>query len=202
MKKFFNHLRIYIFRGLWAIIPIFLCVMAINLLYVLIDKKVMALIDKFVNIRQIPGLGLLLVLVCLYLIGMVVSNVIGRRFFSFIENLSRKIPIIKVIYQVGRQVSDSLSDEEGKQAFKKVVLVDCYNNGIWTLAFVAGPIRNEQTGETLLRVFVPTAPNPTSGFVFITKEAQTIDPGWTVEEGVKMVVSGSVISPHEIKKIT
>jgi len=200
MKKLFQHLRVYIFRGLLAMIPILLCVAAVRLLYVLVDKKVVALIDKFVEVRQIPGLGILLVLVCLYLIGIIVSNMVGRRFFNFIEDVSRRIPIIKAIYQVGRQVSDSFSDEEGKQTFKKVLLVDCNHNGVWTVAFVAGSIQNEQTHESLLRVFVPTVPNPTSGFIFLVKESQTIDPGWSVEEGIKMVVSGSIISPKEIKK--
>lgn len=201
MKIFIQHLRSYIIRGLLAIIPIFLCFLAIQLLYVLIDKRVMAFLDKFIEVRQIPGLGILLVLVCLYFIGMIVSNVVGRQAFHFIERVSRRIPIIKAVYQVGKQLSESLSATGETVAFKKVLLVDCNRNGMWTVALVAGSIQDQRTGEALLRVFVPTVPNPTSGFIFIVKENQTIDPGWTVEEGIKMIVSGSIISPREIKKV-
>jgi uncharacterized membrane protein len=200
MKIFMQHLRSYILRGLFAIIPIFLSYLAIKLLYVLIDKRVMAFLDKFIEVRQIPGLGILLVLVCLYFIGMIVSNVIGRQVFHFIERISQQIPIIKAVYQVGKQLSEGLSATGGKDAFKKVLLVDCNGNGIWTVGFVAGSILDQRTGGNLLRVFIPTAPNPTTGFVFVVKEEQTLDPNWTVEEGLKMVVSGAIISPREIRK--
>ena len=202
MKKFFKHLRVYIFRGILATIPIFLSFLAIQLLYVLIDKKVVAFLGKFIEVRHIPGLGILLVLIVLYFIGMIVSNIAGRSIFHFIEHISRSIPIIKDIYRIGKQLSESLSDAEQKKTFQKALLVDWSGRGMWAVAFVAGRIVDEQTGEDLLRVFIPIVPNPTTGFIFIAKESQTIDPGWTIEEAVKMVVSAAVISPAEIKKKT
>ncbi len=201
MKDFLAHARSYIFRGLLAIIPILLSIFAIQLLYVLIDKKVMTFIDRFIDIRHIPGLGILLVLVCLYFIGLVVSNVVGRQIFKLIERLSERIPFIKAIYSVGRQISDSLSANEGdKKAFQRAVLIDCHNQGIWTVAFVTGTVKDQKTGEELLKVFVPTVPNPATGFIFLTTAAATIDPGWTVEEAIKMIVSAGIISPTEIKR--
>jgi len=201
MKKFINHLRIYVFRGLLAIVPIFLSVLAIQLLYVLIDKRVMVFLNNFIEVRKIPGMGILLALACLYFIGLIVSNVVGRSIFNIIDRISQRIPIIKAIYQVGKQLSESLSGGSDKQAFKKVLLVDWNNNGLWGVALVAGRIIDQRTGENMLRVFVPYVPNPTSGFIFVVKESQTIDPGWTVEEAIKMVVSGAVISPKEIKAV-
>jgi uncharacterized membrane protein len=200
MKTLFKHIRIYIFRGLLAIIPIFLSVVAIQLLYVLIDKRVMVFLNKFIEVRKIPGLGILLLLICLYLIGLIVSNVVGRRFLHFVDRISQRIPIIKFIYQVGKQFSEGLSSVEDKQAFKKILLVSWNNNGVWAVAFVAGRIIDQGTGESMFRVFVPNVPSPTTGFIFVVKESQTIDPGWTVEEAIKMVVSGAIISPKEIKK--
>ena len=200
MKTFFKHIRIYIFRGLLAIIPIFLSVIAIQLLYVLIDKRVMIFLNKFIEVRKIPGLGILLVLICLYLIGLIVSNVIGRRALHLVDRISQRIPIIKAIYQVGKQLSEGLSGAEDKQAFKKVLLVNWNNNGVWAVAFVAGRIIDQGTGESMFRVFVPHVPSPTTGFIFVVKESQTIDPGWTAEEAIKMVVSGAIIAPKEIKK--
>jgi len=200
MKTIFKHIRIYIFRGLLAIIPIFLSVVAVQLLYVLIDKRVMVFLNKFIEVRKIPGLGILLLLICLYLIGLIFSNVVGRRFLHLVDRISQRIPIIKFIYQVGKQFSEGLSSAEDKQVFKKVLLVNWNNNGVWAVAFVAGRIIDQRTGESMFRVFVPHVPSPTTGFIFVVKESQTIDPGWTAEEAVKMIVSGAIISPQEIKK--
>jgi uncharacterized membrane protein len=200
MRNFFQHIRMYMFRGLLAMIPIFLSYAAIKLLYVLIDKRAMAFLDQFIAVRHIPGLGILLVLVCLYLIGLVVSNIVGRQIFQFIDQIGRKIPIIKAVYQVGKQLSESLSNVDDKQAFKRVVLVNWNGNGVWAVAFVAGQITDERTGEILLRVFMPHVPNPATGFIFVVKESQTVNPGWTIEEALKMVVSGAIISPKEIRR--
>ena len=166
MKNFITCIRKYIFRGLIAIIPIALCTLAIQLLYVLIDKKIMEFLGKFFEIRHIPGSGILLVLISLFLIGLLVSNIIGRQFLKFIEGISQRIPLIKVIYGVGKQLSQSLSvaDEE-KQAFKKAVLVKIDNSGLMVPAFVMGSMINRKTDEEFLFVLVPTAPTPASGIL-------------------------------------
>ncbi|MFA5275344.1 MAG: DUF502 domain-containing protein [Candidatus Omnitrophota bacterium] len=198
MKTFFKHIRIYVLRGILAIIPIFLSILAIRLLYVLIDKRVMALLDKLFKVRQIPGLGILLVLISLYLIGLIVSNVAGKAFFHFLEKVSQRIPIINIIYKAGKQFSTGFSGADGKQAFKKVLLVNW--GGLWTVAFVVGTIIDQQSGESMLRVFVPNTPTPVGGFIFVVKESETIDPGWSVEDAVKIFVSTFVITPAEINK--
>ena len=200
MKQFFSHARSYIFRGLLAIIPLLLSVIAIRLLYELIDKRVVAFLDQFIHVRQIPGLGILLILICLYFIGLVVSNVVGKQIFHFIGNITERIPVIKAIYQVGKQLSEGLSVTEDKQAFKKALLLNCSTGGVWTLVFVTGTVKDEATGEELLKVFIPAVPNPTTGFIFLVKASQTMDPGWTVEEAVKTIVSAGIISPPSLKK--
>jgi len=199
MKIFVKHIRIYILRGLLAMIPIFLCILALQLLYFLIDKRVMGFFNRFIEVRKVPGLGILLMLLCLYFIGLIVSNVIGKRLFHYIERISQRIPLINAIYQLGKQLSESFSGEKGKEVFKKVVLVDWNNNGTWALGFVTGRIIDQAGGEPMLRVFVPNVPSPTTGFIFVVRESAAIDPGWTVEEALKMVISGSVIAPKEIK---
>ncbi len=201
MKNFLKHARTYIFSGLLAIIPILLSVFALQLLYVLIDRRVMSFIGRFIDIRHIPGLGILLVLVCLYFIGLIVSNVVGRQFFKLIENISERIPFIKAIYGVGRQLSESLSVTGDKKAFQRAILVDYNNTGIWAVAFITGTVKDARTGEELYKVFVPAVPHLTAGFMFLVKPSLTMDPGWTVEEALKMVVSAGIISPPEIKKI-
>ena len=193
MKKFILHARIYIFRGLLAIIPLLLCFFALQLLYILIDKRVMGFIDDFIKVRHIPGLGILLVLVSLYFIGLTVSNIIGREFFKFLENVSERIPFIKTIYSVGKQLSHGLSTAD-KQAFKKAVLVKLHD-GLMVPAFVMSAFKSSKTEEEFLFVLVPTAPTPASGFVCVVKASQVVDPGWTVEECLKAIVSVGIVTP-------
>jgi uncharacterized membrane protein len=198
-KPFLAHTRTYIFRGLLAIIPLALSVFAVLFLYNFIDKKVMDFIDRFIQVRQIPGLGILLLVFLLYLIGLIVSNVVGRQFFMLIERISVHIPIVKVIYQVGKQVSDSFSIS-GKKAFKKALLLDLVGNGNYIVCYVIGIIKDKTSGEEFLNVFIPTTPTPTAGFNVLVKESQTIDPGWSVEEAFKMALSAGLVSPSSFER--
>lgn len=198
MKKFFKHARSYVFRGFLAIIPLFLCVLAVRLLYTLIDKKVIGFLNNFFEVRQIPGLGIILVLVTLYLIGLIISNIAGRQILHFIDNVSQKIPFLGAIYSVGKQLSHGLSVTD-KKAFQKAVLVDVSNANIWLPAFVTGEILNQQTQEKMIVVLIPTAPSPATGFVAVVKPSQIMDPGWSVEDCLKTIVSVGIIAPKDIK---
>lgn len=197
MKKTFKHLKRYVLRGTLTIIPLALSAFVIRLIYVGVDKRVMGMIDHFIGF-SIPGLGILMVLLILYLIGIITSNLAGKQFFSWLERVSKKIPLINTTYQVGKQLSDTLSLPE-KLVFRKVVLVDFLKPGIWTIGFVTGTIIDRKNNnEKLLKVFVPTPPNPTSGTMVVVKESQTRDPGWTIEEAMRAVISGGIIGPTEI----
>jgi len=200
MKNFFKHARSYIFRGFLAIIPLFLCVLAVQLLYTLIDKKVIGFLNNFFEVRQIPGLGIILVLVTLYLIGLIISNIAGRQILHFIDGVSQKIPFIGAIYSVGKQLSHGLSVTEGdKKAFQKAVLVDVSNTNIWVPAFVTGEVFNQKTQEKMIVVLIPTAPTPATGFVAAVKPSQIMDSGWSVEDCLKTIVSVGIIAPKNIK---
>ncbi|MBF0522802.1 MAG: DUF502 domain-containing protein [Candidatus Omnitrophica bacterium] len=195
-KDWWIHCKTYIFRGILAAIPLGLSFFVIWFFYVMVDRKVVNLIHKVIGFR-IPGLGILLVLFSLYIIGYLASNVIGRRFFSLLENISNRIPIIKTTYQVGKQLSSTLSLPEG-QVFKRVVLVDYFKPDVWVIGFVTGSLEEKTTKEKFLKVFVPHVPSPTSGFLVIVKESQVRDSAWTVEEGIRMVISGGLIGPETI----
>ncbi len=199
-KNVFVHLRIYILRGLLAIIPILLTTIAITLLYKLIDKRVMSFLDQYIEIHQIPGMGIVLVLLSLYLIGLIVSNVIGRQVLHFIGRVSEKIPFIKFIYQIGKELSESFSAASDKQAFQKVLLVRNLVHDGWMVGFLTGKVKDNATGEDLLRILIPATHNPLLGYIIIVKLDQTRDPGWTVEETIKAMVSVGIIFPMEIKK--
>lgn len=197
MKGLVGHLRVYIIRGVLAVIPIGLSIIAIRLIYLVIDKRIIEALDKVIGYR-IPGLGVVLVLIVLYLLGLITSNVLGRRFLGILENVSSRIPIIKIVYQVGKQISTTLSLPE-KQVFKKAVLVDFFKPGQRAIGFVTGTLVDQKTREPLLKIFIPTVPNPTSGFLVIMKESETVDPGWSVDEAMKTVISGGIIGPDVIQ---
>ena len=198
MKNLLKHVRTYFFRGLLAIIPIASSLIAIQFLYVAIDKRIMVLVARLTGIR-IPGLGILLLVFALYILGLVASNVVGKEIFHFLDRISSRIPLIRTTYQVGKQLSSVLSLPE-QNVFKRVVLVDYLKPGIWTVGFVTGTIQDETINQTLLKVFVPTPPNPTSGTMVLVKESETRDPGWTIDEALKTVISGGIIGPSVIKK--
>src|SRR3989338_4184505 len=198
MKSFATHAKMYIARGLLACIPLGLSYLTLKFIYIFIDQRVMNLLDQFIGYR-IPGLGILVFLVFLYFIGAIVSNVIGRKLWGLLDFVFDKIPILKTAYQIGKQLSSTFSLSE-KQVFKKVVLVDAFRPGVKMIGFVTGTIENIHTKEKFSKVFIPTVPNPTSGFVIVVKEEELFDPGWTVDEGIRMVISGGIIGPELIRK--
>jgi uncharacterized membrane protein len=199
MKGIFRHLRIYTFRGLLAIVPFALSFFSLKILYTLIDKRVTIMIEKYLGFT-FPGLGVLLVLASIYLFGLIASNVVGRQLFGLVERIANGIPLIKTVYQVGRQLATNLSLPR-TQVFKRAVLVEYLKPSIWTIGFVTGKIIDKtHNDETLLKVFVPTPPNPTSGTMVAVRESETRDPGWSVEEALKSVISAGVIGPTEIKQ--
>ena len=202
MKHILLHISSCILRGVLAVIPLLLCFVAILLLHDLIDKQVLKFLAHFFDIRQIPGLGILLLLACLYLIGLIFGNVLGRQILKFIDNVADRIPVIKFIYGVGKQISDTLSvTDPEKQAFKKAVLVNVFNGQGWMLGFVTGTMK-DLNGEEMLKVYVPAVPHPLTGLIFIVKQSQVLDCGWTVDEALKIIVSAGIISPAGIRKIT
>ncbi|MBF0531925.1 MAG: DUF502 domain-containing protein [Candidatus Omnitrophica bacterium] len=195
MNNFWAHTKKYIYRGVLAVIPLYLSYVVLKLIFVLIDKKIVTLVNHYIG-YSIPGLGLLIVLVLLYFLGLLVSNVVGKTFFSLIERVLNKIPIINTTYEVGKQVSSTLSLSE-KQVFHKAGLLKV-RDGVWAVGFVTGTLRDQNTGEIYLKTFVPHVPNPTSGFILVTQEMDLIDVGWTVEDAIKIVISGGIIGPATI----
>ena len=193
----FTHFKKYMIRGFLALIPLVLSYFVVQLLYVGIDQRIMAELDEFIGVH-IPGLGILLLLVAFYFLGLITSNMIGRKIFSLIEKITTRIPIIKTTYQVGKQLSTTLAVPE-KQVFKRVVLVDFLTPGIWTIGFVTGTVIDRRNNDNcLLKVYIPTPPNPTSGTIILVRESQTRDPGWSIDDAMKTVISAGIIGPNEI----
>ncbi len=197
MKRgLFNHIGTHVFRGLLAIIPVGLSYLVVRFFYLAVDARITGKIEQWIGYK-IPGLGFLLVLISLYLLGLLASHYVGRRAFGLIEWVSARIPFIKTIYTLGKQLADALSLPE-KQAFKRVVMVEHFRPGVWSIGFVTATIPDpEEEGRQLVRLFIPTAPNPTSGFVITVKESQVKETGWGVPEAMNLIISGGMVSPKK-----
>ncbi len=136
MGSVLKHLKTHIFRGFLAVIPVGLSYLVIRFFYLTVDTRVTGIIEKFLGLR-IPGLGILLVLIFLYLLGLVASNWLGRKAFSLIDLVTARIPLIKTIYTLGKQLAEALSIPE-KQAFKRAVMIEHFRPGLWSVGFVTG----------------------------------------------------------------
>ncbi len=200
MKKptLLQHFTSFVFRGLLASIPLFLSYLAIQFIYVMVDKKVRASVETWTGYEIIaPGLGIVLMLAILYFLWLLASNVVGRRLFRIVEGITSRIPILKTTYQVGKQVSMAFSLPE-KQVFRKALLVEAFREGQWLIGFVTGEIEDPANHAKRIKVFIPTVPNPTSGFLLHVKPEDTIDPKWTIDEAMKAIISGGIIGPEAI----
>ena len=148
--------------------------------------------DNEILTNIIEFLGALLVI---FFIGLVISNVLGKRLFTLFENIMEKLPLINTIYTSSRQIMQTLT-MPGKGNFKQVVLIEYPRKGLWTLAFVTAYSKSK-SGEQYVHVFLPTTPNPTSGFMLFIKEKDVRPSGLSIEEGLKTLISGGMISSEK-----
>jgi uncharacterized membrane protein len=198
MPRFLAHLRRFIIRGALALIPIALPAIAVYLLYDFIDRRIVALVKELLHL-SFPGMGIILLLLVLYLVGVIVSNIFGRSILEGLEQLIDRVPGFKAIYRLGKQLSGSLSQTGEEALFRRPVLVPYAAPNQWQIGFVTGTLRSEETDEEMLRVFVPTPPNPATGLVYIVKASNVRDPGWTVEEAMQCLMSGGIVGPDTMK---
>lgn len=136
--KLVQHFKKYMLSGALAIIPVVLVYLLVRFLYLSVDSNILNLVDKTLGFR-IPGMGIIIMLLILYALGLFASNLAGKWFFPRVEWITEKIPLIRTTYQVGKQLSSSLSLPE-KKVFKKAVLVNYLKPDIYTVGFVTGSV--------------------------------------------------------------
>ena len=195
-KKRVRVVRNKFLAGFLALIPIYITFLLL--------RFVVGIAPDFTFIRQIPPFStnevladiveFIGVLIVIFAIGIVVSNVIGKRLFSFFENIMERVPLINTIYISSRQIIQTLT-LPGKGNFKQVVLIEYPRKELWTIAFVTAYSTSE-SGKKYVHVFLPTTPNPTSGFMLFLKETDIRPSGMTIEEGLKTLISGGMVAPE------
>jgi uncharacterized membrane protein len=195
-------LRKNILAGILVVAPVALTLYVIVMLLRWIDALVGAVLpeqyqQQFDLFYHIPGMGLGIALVFLVLIGAIARSVLGQMLVQMGESMLSRIPIMRGLYGAFKQIFHTMLTNTS-EAFRKVVLVEFPRRDAWTLGFVTGTTMGEaeeKLKHPTVNVFVPTTPNPTSGFLLIVPQSDLLQLDMTVEQGIKMVVSGGIITP-------
>ena len=185
--------RRHLTAGLLVLVPLVITAAVIRFVFNVIDGARQPLTERLVG-RAIPGLGLVLTIAVIWLTGLLSSNLFGKKFLELFGRLLENLPLVKTVYTASKQLVEAVSPG-GRRAFQRVVLVEFPHKGTFALGFVTGDGLGSLDASTL-SIYVPTALNPTSGFLIFAKESDILDPRLTVEEGIKLVVSGGVVRPH------
>lgn len=153
---------------------------------------------------RIPGLGIFLTALLCVIVGMIAQNYFGRRLLEGIEGSFDKIPVIRSLYNGIKQVADVLL-QKNRGEFKRVVMVEYPKEHSWTLGFVTAdfiiPISSPKiSGKKMATVFIPTTPNPTSGFLLIIEKSRIVDTNMDIEDAMKVVISGGLVQPGRLNE--
>ena len=194
-----QRLRRTIMAGLTIIVPLWLTGWVLKFLFDWADGFSAPLISQMAKLFDdpdfhIPGLGFVLTFIILWVVGALATNVVGRSLWQFARETLEGLPLVRTIYAPIQQLMESLTSP-GKAGFEKVVLVEYPRTGMWTLGFLAGDVPREDEVAPAHSIFVPTAPNPTTGFMLIVPPDQLRPTDLGVEEALKMIVSAGVVVP-------
>ncbi|HEY3859702.1 MAG TPA: DUF502 domain-containing protein [Gammaproteobacteria bacterium] len=194
-------LRRYLFTGLVIWIPLGVTIFVFKFFIDYMDRAVTLLPGAWQPSNlvgfNIPGLGVIMVVVVLLFTGFVASNYLGRTLLGLGAELLEHIPLVRSVYSAAKQISDTMFANKGN-SFRKVVLIRYPNKDTWSLAFQTGESLGELNArlpEHMVSVFVPTTPNPTSGFLLLAPQDDMIELEMTVDEALKMIISLGVIVP-------
>jgi uncharacterized membrane protein len=191
----------YLIAGLLVWVPLGVTVMVVRLLVGFMDQTLVLLPAKYQpdNLLgfHIPGLGVVLSVIIVLSTGIVVANLFGRKLVQLWENMLARIPLVRTIYAGVKQILETVFSSG--QSFRKVLLVEYPRKGLWTLGFQSGTTRGEaqaKTGVEVINVFIPTTPNPTSGFFIMVPRDEVIELDMSVDDGLKMIISAGVVVPE------
>ena len=195
-------LRRYLITGLLVWLPIGVTVLVVKLLVDLMDQTLVVLPEAYrpdhILGFHIPGLGVVLSVLVVFSTGVVMAHFFGQQLLAAWEAILNRIPLVRSIYSSVKQLSETLLSSGG-QSFRKVLLIEYPRKGLWTLAFQTGTEVGEaqaKTGEEVINVYVPTTPNPTSGFFLMVPRRDVVELEMSVDEGLKMIISMGVVVPR------
>lgn len=197
-----KYLRTRFISGLLVWLPIWVTLLVIKFLVDLLSKSLLLLPTQYqpdvLLGFHVPGIGVIITLVVILLTGMFAANFIGKHLLDFSDALMARIPVVRTIYLGVKQVMQTLFTPGG-QSFRKVLLVQYPHEGMWSLAFQTGETSKELADtlgkESMISFFIPTTPNPTSGFLMMAPKSDVIELEMSVDQALKFVISLGVVQP-------
>lgn len=208
-----NKFRSRFFAGLLVTVPIVLTIYLVWVIVNSVDNMVANVLPNQFNPNlylpfDIPGLGLIIFIVAMILIGTITASFLGRFFHRRFELVMNRLPLVRGLYSAIKQIMDTVFSQRS-QAFREAVLVEYPRRNIWTIAFITGETSGEIKNiheDNIINIYVPTTPNPTSGFLLFVPKSDVISLNMSVEEALKMIISTGIVTPidsrlEEEKKI-
>jgi uncharacterized membrane protein len=200
-------MRKYFITGLLILVPLAITLWVLNLIIGTMDQSLLLLPERWRPEMligfHIPGLGSILTLLIVFITGLLTQNIVGNYVVIVWEALLKRIPVVNSIYSSVKQVSDTLFSSSGN-AFRKALLVQYPRQGCWTIAFLTGvpggDVKNHLHGD-YVSVYVPTTPNPTSGFFLMMPRADVVELDMSVDAALKYIVSMGVVAPEKIAAV-
>lgn len=200
----------YLVTGLLVLVPLVITIWVLKTFIGVMDQSLLLLPDAWhphaLFNRDIPGFGAILTVAIVLVTGMIATNFFGKQLIALWESLLNRVPIVKTIYSSVKQVSDTLFSDSGN-AFRKAVLIPYPRMGSYTIAFLTGAPSGDVAAHLqgdFISVFVPTTPNPTSGFFLLMPRSDVVELEMSVDEALKYIISMGVVAPQPktVKPIT
>ncbi len=201
VKKFLRHLRTKIIAGVLVILPLGITVFILKFIFTTLDDQLGPIgpqVTRFLFQRElhIPGLGIIIFLLLLYLLGLIATNVMGRKLVDWGDRFFTNLPIVKNIYLSSKQLTDAFSATR-KGSFRQAVFVEFPQEGNFVLGFVTNELA-DQTSQAKVTVFVPTAFVPPQGFTLFLPKEKVIPSHLTIEEAIKAIMSVGIVTPPQL----
>jgi uncharacterized membrane protein len=190
-------LKRYFLTGLLVVIPIWGTILILKTLFVTVDGILGDVLAQLVPDHYVPGLGIVTLILLIFIVGLFAANFIGRQIVKLWEDWLNRLPLVRGIYSTLKSMMDILSFSD-RGSYYRVVLIQFPKNGHYCFAFVTGVTKGETTAlgqEPLIHVYVPTSPNPTSGYFLLVPEREVMSVDISVEEAMKLIVSGGLCTP-------
>ena len=194
-------LKRYFITGLLVVVPIWGTVLVLKTLFVTLDGLLGDVPERYVTQRYVPGVGILVLVVVILFAGLLATNIVGRRVVTMWEDLLQRVPLVRGIYATIKAMMDVLSLQDttkGTAKYSRVVMIEFPRKGQYALALVTGVTPGEVqdiSPDRVINVYVPTSPNPTSGYLLFVPESELIPVNMSVDEAMKMMFSGGMYTP-------
>jgi uncharacterized membrane protein len=200
-KRIFKHLRTKIFTGILVILPLGITFLVLKFVFNTLDTILDPLIPEvtvslFRRVFHLPGIGIISFFLLLYLIGVIATNVLGRKLVNWADRLFTNIPVVKNIYLSSKQLTDAFSTSR-KGAFRQAVFVEFPQEGNYVLGFVTNELTDLEQ-QKRVTVFVPTAFVPPQGFLLFLPKEKILPSQLTIEEAIKTIMSVGIVTPHTL----